>query len=76
MIRIDFAQGYARYEPTHPDDAHHHHQIVCDQCGKVEPFDDCDVDELSARIEARSGFVVMRHQLELYGKCADCSREP
>jgi Fe2+ or Zn2+ uptake regulation protein len=34
------------------------------------------VDELSARIEARSGFVVMRHQLELYGKCADCSREP
>ena len=74
--RIDFAQGYARYEPTHPDDAHHHHHIVCDNCGKVEPFDDCDVDELSARIEARSGFVVMRHQLELYGKCAECTGQP
>jgi len=73
--RIDFSQGYARYESMDADESHHHHHIVCDECGKIEPFDDCAVEELSARIEARSGFVVMRHQLELFGKCADCTRD-
>ena len=68
--RIDFAQGYARYEAVSSDN--HHHHVVCDKCGKIESFDDCDVQELSTRILAKFGFVVQRHQLELYGLCHTC----
>ena len=37
--RFDVGEGVARYEPAHPSGEHHHH-VVCDSCGKVEPFED------------------------------------
>src|SRR4051812_26585534 len=35
--RVDIGAGIARYEPIHSGGDHHHH-LVCDSCGKVEPF--------------------------------------
>ena len=37
--RVDVGDGIARFEPALPDGDHHHH-VVCDDCGKVEPFSD------------------------------------
>ena len=47
--RVDIGDGVARYEPAHAGGDHHHH-LVCDDCGKVEPFAD---DSLSACARAR-----------------------
>ena len=70
--RIEFGQGYYRYEREEAQDGPHHHHLVCRRCGKVEDFHGCDIAELTSRLEAESGFKVERHQLELYGTCAAC----
>lgn len=73
--RIEFGQGYFRYEREEPQDGPHHHHLVCRRCGRVEDFHGCDIAPLASRLEAQSGFRVERHQLELYGTCAAC-RQP
>jgi len=70
--KVEFGQGYFRYEAAESQDGPHHHHIVCDACGKVTDFDDCGMDALIERLEAESGFRIARHQLELYGSCPDC----
>ncbi len=70
--RVEFGQGYYRYEREEPQDGPHHHHLVCQRCGKVEDFRGCDIAPLTSRLEAESGFKVERHQLELYGTCPTC----
>ena len=41
--RVDVGDGIARFEPALPDGDHHHH-VVCDDCGKVEPFSDSSLE--------------------------------
>ena len=73
VSRIEVGQGTARYEAALPSGDHHHH-LVCDTCGKVEPFED---PELEATIERLSGrvddFVVTEHDIVLHGECAACA---
>lgn len=70
--RIEFGQGYARYERSEPQDGPHHHHIVCENCGDVADFDECDISGLAKKLETSSGYRISRHQLELYGVCPAC----
>jgi Fur family ferric uptake transcriptional regulator len=74
--RVEFGQGYYRYEKEESQDGPHHHHLVCQRCGKVEDFHGCDVARLASRLEEESGFKVERHQLELYGTCPTCQTAP
>src|SRR4026209_2719051 len=46
--RVDVGDGIARFEPALPD-GHHHHHVVCADCGKVEPFSDSSLETAIAR---------------------------
>lgn len=70
--RVEFGQGYYRYERAESQDGPHHHHLVCERCGRVEDFHGCDLHALTARLEQESGFRVERHQLEIYGICPNC----
>src|SRR5262249_24867124 len=37
LTRVDVGDGVARYEPQRHG---HHHHLVCDGCGRLEPFQD------------------------------------
>ncbi len=50
----------------------HSHQLVCVSCGMTWAFTDCDLSALVAEIEARTGFRVQGHILELRGLCPNC----
>lgn len=50
----------------------HHHHIICTSCHKRIEFEDCELSELIADLEARYGVRIEGHLLELYGVCADC----
>ncbi len=58
-----------RYETTHAA-SHHHHHFHCVSCDRVYDVDGCPgpMDKLAPK-----GFVIDRHELTLYGVCADCS---
>ncbi|MFT5643056.1 MAG: Fur family ferric uptake transcriptional regulator [Janthinobacterium sp.] len=50
--------------------SHHHHHFQCSLCQRVFDVHDCPGD---LKRMAPQGFVVERHELTLYGRCADCN---
>jgi Fur family transcriptional regulator, ferric uptake regulator len=68
--RLEFADG-ARYERMLPSGEHHHH-LVCDDCGKVEPFADGRLEVALDRVGDSLGYQVDAHDVLLRGACADC----
>ncbi len=62
------APGFEKIEPS----GHHHHHIVCDDCGKVEPFEDEALEEAIHDIQ-RKGFDLKSHEVTLHGYCKNCS---
>ena len=69
--RIDLGSGISRYEPVHSGGGHHHH-LVCDSCGKVEAFEDPQLETAIHRVEETSGYAVAGHDVVLHGACGDC----
>lgn len=51
----------------------HHHHLVCRDCGRSEEIADPPVERWTARVAAEHGFADVRHRLEVFGTCADCS---
>ncbi|MEO8291194.1 MAG: Fur family transcriptional regulator [Gaiellaceae bacterium] len=69
--RVDVGDGIARFEPAPPGGDHHHH-VVCDDCGKVEPFSDRHLESAIASASGRVGYRVDAHEVVLRGECGDC----
>jgi Fur family transcriptional regulator, ferric uptake regulator len=69
--RIDLGDGVARFEPAHAGGDHHHH-LVCDDCGKVEPFEDSSLETAIERVADGRGYTVAAHDVVLRGACEDC----
>jgi Fur family transcriptional regulator, ferric uptake regulator len=69
--RVDLGDGVARFEPAHTGGDHHHH-LVCDDCGKVEPFADAGLETAIERVADGRGYSVAAHDVVLRGACEDC----
>jgi Fur family ferric uptake transcriptional regulator len=69
--RVEIGDGIARYEPVRPGNEHHHH-LVCDGCGKLEPFHDDALEAAIEAVERSSGYAVASHDVVLHGACTDC----
>jgi Fur family transcriptional regulator, ferric uptake regulator len=69
--RVDIGDGIARFEPALASGDHHHH-LVCDDCGKVEPFADDSLEAALERVAGLLGYDVAGHDVVLRGACADC----
>ena len=51
---------------------HHHHHLVCANCGQVLHFDGCPIDSLLRELESRTGFEIREHRVEMVGLCPSC----
>ena len=71
ITRIDTGDGVARFEPAHPDGAHHHH-LVCDTCCSVEAFHDDALETVIHTVADRVDFRVDAHDVVLRGACRTC----
>jgi Fur family transcriptional regulator, ferric uptake regulator len=70
--RVDVGAGTARYEAALPTGEHHHH-LVCDDCGKVEAFEDDELEAVIHKVERRTGYSVAGHDVVLRGACRECA---
>jgi len=70
--RVELGDGVARFEPSHADGDHHHH-LVCDDCGKVEPFSDPGLERALEQAASRLSYEMQGHEVVLHGHCADCA---
>lgn len=76
--RISGTDEFARFELAEDLTDHHHHHLVCTECGAISDFtvpDDLEeaVDALAASVAGSAGFTVDRHRLDLFGRCAACA---
>jgi Fur family ferric uptake transcriptional regulator len=69
--RVELGDGIARFEPSHHDGDHHHH-LVCDDCGRVEPFSDPGLERALEQAARRLDYGMRAHEVVLHGACDDC----
>jgi len=69
--RFDVGEGVARYEPAMPGGDHHHH-LVCDSCGTVEPFEDAALEDAIHGLTGKTEFTIAAHDVTLHGECPAC----
>jgi len=75
LQRLDVGGESARYEPALPGGEHHHHHLVCDECGRVTPFEDEDLERAIASLAGRLDHTVGDHDVILRGTCPECARK-
>ena len=71
VLKVDLGDGVSRFEPADPRGDHHHH-LVCDDCGKVEPFADQALEAAIVSVAGGRGYDVAAHDVVLRGACGDC----
>jgi Fur family ferric uptake transcriptional regulator len=71
VSRVDVGDGTARFELRLPGGEHHHH-LICDSCGVVEPFEDEDLERAVKRLSSHVDFRVDEHDIVLHGACGRC----
>lgn len=70
MVRTDTGESVYR-RCTAP---HHHHHLVCRDCGSAVEVSGREVEAWAADVAAAHGFSEVSHTIELFGTCADCRR--
>jgi Fur family ferric uptake transcriptional regulator len=68
MLRTDDGEAVYRACSTG-----HHHHLVCRVCGKTVEVEGPTVESWANRVSAEHGFTQVRHTLEIFGTCAECS---
>ncbi len=70
--RVAVGAGLARFERSLPGGEHHHHPLVCEQCGRLVAFDDAALERAISGVSKRLGVRVEHHEVLLRGACEDC----
>lgn len=70
---LDAGQGELLYE--HVLGHKHHDHLVCVECGRIEEFTDERIEALQEEAAQRKGFVLLSHNLRLFGLCGPCARK-
>ena len=69
VTRHNFEEGRSVFELAAAD---HHDQLVCVKCGRVEEFNDVEIEALQQKAAERLGFELTDHNLNMYGLCPRC----
>jgi Fur family ferric uptake transcriptional regulator len=70
--RFEAARGTASYERIDPS-GHHHHHAICRRCGRMEPFEDRDLERAIGQVAKEVPFEVAEHDVVLRGLCDRCA---
>lgn len=73
--KLNLNDGYVRYEigkGSKETSVHHHHHLICVNCGQVFTFQDDLLENLEQKIEATMDFQVLNHEVKLFGICSVC----
>jgi len=70
--RFEAARGIASYERIDPS-GHHHHHAICRRCGRMEPFENRDLEQAIGQVSAEVPFEIAEHDVVLRGLCERCA---
>jgi Fur family ferric uptake transcriptional regulator len=70
-ISHSFNKNMAFFEPIFDSDTHHDH-LICTNCGKIEEFQNEEIEVLQKEIAKKHNFKIINHVLNIYGICKEC----
>lgn len=70
--KLNFGDGVARYEFRSVNSKHHHHHLICLNCGTVDEIKEDWLEPIEERVEDRFGFKILDHHLMFHGICHRC----
>jgi len=70
--RFEAARGIASYERIDPS-GHHHHHAICRRCGRMEPFENRDLEQAIGQVSKEVPFEIAEHDVVLRGLCERCA---
>ncbi len=73
LDRTDFGDGIGRYKLV--EDGGHRHHLICLKCGCSEEVDFCPLDYIDQQQIRDKNFAIARHNFEIFGYCARCSKK-
>jgi Fur family ferric uptake transcriptional regulator len=79
VVRVAGAGGGDRHELAEPFSDHHHHHLVCTECGIVTDFTPSPqlerlIDKEVGALLGTTGFEVEHHVFDVRGRCRECQR--
>ena len=75
VVKMNFDDGFSRYEIKETSQDHHHHHLVCLKCGKVLEVQLDLLESLENTIEKQENFTITDHNVKFYGYCEDCRNQ-
>ena len=72
VVRHNFEGGHSVFELA--SEKHHDH-IVCVRCGRVEEFNDVEIERRQEEVAHSLGYELTDHHLNMYGLCPICSKK-
>ena len=69
VLELEFSQGGNRYDGKTPQP---HPHVICNRCGKIQDPSGIEIEALTAKIIAETGFRIETHRLDFYGLCPQC----
>jgi Fur family transcriptional regulator, ferric uptake regulator len=70
--RVEVGRGRVRFEPARHGPGHHHH-LVCERCGSLEPFTDEGLERAIRKASERLPLQVCEHEIVMRGYCRACA---
>lgn len=52
----------------------HEHYLICKNCQKIIPVEECPLHDLETKLEKQTGFKINEHRLEFIGLCPKCQK--
>ena len=71
VLELEFSEMPNRYDGNKP---YPHPHVICKQCGKILDSEVIALEEVTRKIMAETGFLIMDHRLDFYGLCTECQK--
>lgn len=71
LCKVVLEENVLRYQVSPLD---HHHHLVCVHCNTVQDIEACEVTDFVRQAAAETGYELLGHRLEVYGRCPRCAR--
>jgi len=69
----EFEGQEVQYEHRHV--GWHHDHLICAECGRIQEFNNPEIEALQKQIARSRNFTLLHHNMELYGICAGCRKQ-
>jgi Fur family ferric uptake transcriptional regulator len=70
--RLDLPNGRPSY--VRCESSRHHHHLVCTGCGRSIDLEGLGMTAIVQEAERRTGYLIDRHRVELFGLCPTCRK--